>query len=231
MTRAAFARKIGVQPRTAAKILTDRGIPSRRVECGAASRVLIDVKNVSIPCSSPGTVLRCREASRQLVISPALLQNLRQRGIYGVQHLSPTRPGFHPLDIQIFQQRILTLAHATIDFSGISLGSVFRNPHHSVATKASVIDAILSKEIVVLNNTDGTLAGLQLKINTCLQALLGTANTSVREKSQFEAKTPKSNAEPIRCVTKSRVGTSEALTFSLSKETTLKAFAKTEVYA
>jgi len=36
------------------------------------------------------------------------------------------------------------LAHATIDFSGISLGSVFRNPHHSVATKASVIDSCRS---------------------------------------------------------------------------------------
>jgi hypothetical protein len=33
MTQAAFARKIGVQPRTAAKILMDHGIPSRRLEC------------------------------------------------------------------------------------------------------------------------------------------------------------------------------------------------------
>jgi hypothetical protein len=91
MTQAAFARKIGVQPRTAAKILMDHGIPSRRLECGAASRVLIDANDVSIPCSSPGIVLRYREAARQLGISLALLQDLRRRDIYGVQHLSPPR--------------------------------------------------------------------------------------------------------------------------------------------
>jgi len=236
MTQAAFARKIGVQPRTAAKILTDRGIPSRRLECGAASRVLIDANNVSIPCSSPGIVLRCREAARQLGMSPALLQDLRRRGIYGVQHLSPTRPGFHPLDVQRFQQRVLTLAQAPIpstdcNSGGISLGSVFRNPHHSVATKATVVRAVLSKEIVVVNNVDGTLAGLQLEANTCQLTLLDAHKASPRENSQPVAKALKSTANRIQGSAQNVIKTISAVVTSQTKEVTLKDLAKAEVHA
>jgi hypothetical protein len=62
ITQAAFARRLGVQPRTAAKILE---------------------------------------------MSPEVLRSLRQQGTYGVQHLAPTRPGFHTLDVQLFKQRLL----------------------------------------------------------------------------------------------------------------------------
>ena len=236
MTQAAFARKIGVQTRTAAKMLMDHGIPSRRLECGAASRVLIDANDVSIPCSSPGIVLRCREAARQLGISPALLQDLRRRGIYGAQHLSPTRPGFHPLDVQRFQQRMLTLAQAPIpstgcNSGGISLGSVFRNPHHSVATKATVVRAVLSKEIVVLNNVDGTLAGLQLETNTCQQTLLDAHKASPRENSQPVAKALKSTANRIQGSAQNVIKTISAVVTSQTKEVTLNDLAKAEVHA
>ncbi len=178
MTQAAFARKIGVQPRTAAKILKDRGIPSKRVKCGAAFRVLIDLRNVSLPCSSPGTILRCRDAARQLGISPEVLQILKHRGLYSVQHLSPARPGFHTLDVQLFKQGMLALAPSTglpaiSKADGISLGTVFRNPHDSPATKATVIGAILSKEIVVLSNVDGTIGGLLLEATSYQRCLVG----------------------------------------------------------
>jgi hypothetical protein len=216
MTRAAFARKIGVQPRTAAKILADRRIPSKRVECGAASRVLIDVEKVLIPCTSPGTVLRCREAARQLEMSPALLNCLRRRAIYGVQHLSPTRPGFHHLDVELFRQRILNLAQASdssADFNvcGISFGSALRNPHYSVAAKVAIIEAILRKEIVVLNNANGTFAGLQLEASSCQQTIRDANNTSGKE-------------------LESRIGTVSAVAAS-PRKLTLTNFAKTKVHA
>jgi hypothetical protein len=184
MTQAAFARKIGVQPRTAAKMLKDRGIPSRRVECGAASRVLVDVHNLSIPRSSPGIVLRCRDAARELGVSPEVLKRLRQRGIYSVLHLSLTRPGFHLLDVQLFKQRILALVSSTrppigSKADGIFLGTILRNTHDSAATKAAVIGAILSKEIVALNDVDGSLSGLLLETNTCQRSLVDVRNASV----------------------------------------------------
>lgn len=169
ITQAAFARQIGVQPRTAAKLLRDRKIPSKRVDCQAASRILVDVRDISIPCSAPGTILRCREAARQLEMSPEVLQSLRRHGIFRVQHLSPTRPGFHTLDVQVFKQRLLGLGKSSgqsIDKeAGISLGAILRTPHVSAETKAEAVGAILMKEIAVLSNIDGTIRGLTLQIN------------------------------------------------------------------
>jgi hypothetical protein len=75
---------------------------------------------------------------------------------------------------------------------------VFRNPHHSVATKATVVRAVLLKEIVVLNNVDGTLAGLQLETNTCQQTLLDAHKASPRENSQPVAKALKPTANRIQ---------------------------------
>jgi hypothetical protein len=49
LTQTEFAAKIGVQQSTAARLLRNSGPAPKRVKCGAADRIVVDVDQVSIP--------------------------------------------------------------------------------------------------------------------------------------------------------------------------------------
>jgi hypothetical protein len=62
--------------------------------------------------------------------------------------------------------------------AGISLGAILQTPHVSAETKAAAISAILMKEVVVLSNTNGTIRGMTLEINTYQQFLKGVRSAT-----------------------------------------------------
>jgi hypothetical protein len=92
LTQTEFAAKIGVQQRTAARLLRNSSLVSKRVRCGAVNRVVVDSDQVSIPRTWPGKIYRDREAAKRLGLSVSLLKALKSVGIYEVNHLLPTRP-------------------------------------------------------------------------------------------------------------------------------------------
>ncbi len=167
LTQTEFAARIGVEQSTAARLLNDQKVAFRRVKSGKSERILVDVSQSAIPRTSPGKIFRKREAARRMALSVSVLAALKREGLYEVNHLLPTRAGFHELDIETFRQKLMALAQCQSPPTGIgheciTLRSVMRGHHDSLATKMNVLRAIFSNDIAVVGNADGTPGGLEL---------------------------------------------------------------------
>ena len=158
---------LGVQQSTAARLLRNSGPASKRLKCGAADRIVVDIDQVSVPRTWPGKIYRIREAAKRLGMSVSVLKALRSSGIFEVNHLLPTRAGFHELDLNAFTNRLLDLAPAHKDLAAegrgtATLQSVLCSRRDSLETKLNLVRVILSEEIDVLDNSDGTVGGLAI---------------------------------------------------------------------
>ena len=98
-------------------------------------------------------------------ISGGLLRRLKASGDFEVNHCPRTKPGFHELDIEAFIQKLKSLAPPVnpADLSSpkyVGFAIVARGRYGSVEAKASIVRAMLSRELPVVGNVDGTVAGL-----------------------------------------------------------------------
>lgn len=193
-----FAARIGVDPRTAARILKTQNAVSARLSCGKSERIIVDMEHNSIPRTRPGKIFPSREAARRLSVSVPVLQALQKTGSYEVNHVRPSQGGFHECDIEAFEGKLLALGYSTlvprIEGAHINLGIVMRGHHDSTAIKVQVIQAMLSGELNVVGNIDGTIAGL----------LLGRIEyerfiEKSRDNMFGNATTPVSVAQVLRC--------------------------------
>jgi hypothetical protein len=165
LTQTEFAARIGVQQSTAARLLRNSTLPSKRVKCGASDRVIVDGDQVAIPRTSRGRIYRDREAAKHLGLSVSVLKDIKRAGIYEVNHLLPTRSGFHELDLKAFANNLLDSAgdHEPSSIRGketVTLRAVLCGNRNSSAIKLNVVRAVLSRNIAVLSNSDGTVGGL-----------------------------------------------------------------------
>jgi transcriptional regulator with XRE-family HTH domain len=183
LTQTEFAAKIGVQQSTAARLLRNSSLASKRVKCGAAVRIVVDIDQMSIPRTWPGKIFRVREAAKRLGISVSVLRALQSSGIYEVNHLLPTRAGFHELDLEAFTKKLLDLAPdqkpTSIRGKGtITLQSVLCGRRDSLEVKLNLLRAILSRDIAVLHNSNGTVGGLAIEGDIC-QRIVADARSHV----------------------------------------------------
>jgi hypothetical protein len=98
-------------------------------------------------------------------ISVELLKRLKASSDFEVNHLLRTKPGFHELDIEAFVQKLKGLGPPVNPadlFSPeyIRFEIVARGWYGSVEAKANIVRAVLSRELPVVGNVDGTVAGL-----------------------------------------------------------------------
>jgi hypothetical protein len=164
LTQTEFAAKIGVQQSTAARLLRNSTLPSKLVRCGAANRIVVDSELVSIPRTWPGKIYRFREAAKRLGLSVSVLKGLKSSGLYEVNHLLPTRAGFHELDLRAFTEKLHDLArdHKTSSIQGketVSLHSVLCGCRDSLEIKLNVLRALLSRIIPVFCSSGWTVGG------------------------------------------------------------------------
>jgi hypothetical protein len=167
LTQTEFAAQIGVEQSTAARFLRGHNAASRRVQSGKSERILVDTSLSAIPRTWPGKIFRNREAARRLGLPVSVLQALKRDRLYEVNHLLPTRAGFHELDLEAFRQKLVALAPYQFPSpgsgqEGFTLRGIMRGQHDPLATKVSVLRAVLSGEIPVVANVDGTPGGLEL---------------------------------------------------------------------
>ena len=151
---------------TAARLLKDSKLAATRVKCGKANRILIDASSMQFLAPLPVEYSRKRQAAKLLGISVSLLEAIKEAGIYEVNNLLPTRAGFHELDLKAFSQKLFALAPESnrqdaSGFESITLKNVCGH-HESTATKLSVLRALLTKEIAIVGNANGTIGGLLL---------------------------------------------------------------------
>jgi hypothetical protein len=199
LTQTEFAAQIGVQQSTAARLLKGSKLSSRRVKCGKADRILVDANQGAIPYTFPGKIYRKREAAKRLGISVSVLHALKEGSIYEVNHLLPTRAGFHELDLDAFRQRVLALVPdnrfcSIAGVESVTLNSVLCGHHDSTKTKVKLVRALLAKDIAVFGNADGTIGGLLLDRFGYRQFIV-----DARSGAAGNAKTPGEVARQLSC--------------------------------
>jgi TniQ protein len=165
ISRAAFARRYGIDTRTAARFLEEHGVPFRTFRWGKEERQLVDSAAATLSPTVPGKIYRLRQAAAMVGISSELLKCLKASGDFEVNHLLRTKPGFHELDIEAFVQKLKRLAPPVnpADLSSpkyVPFAIVARGWYGSVEAKANIVRAVLSRELPVVGNVDGTVGGL-----------------------------------------------------------------------
>jgi hypothetical protein len=177
ISKAAFARRYGIDTRTAARFLEDHGVPFRTFRWGKSERKLIDSAAARLSPTIPGKIYRVRQAAAMIGIPVGLLKSLKASGDFQVHHQLRTKPGFHELDIEAFIQKLKGLAPPNpADLRSPNYGRfaiVARGRYGSVEAKAKIVRAVLSRELPVVGNVDGTVAGL-LVSHEEFQRLFGT---------------------------------------------------------
>jgi hypothetical protein len=168
------------------------------VKCGKADRILVDANQAAIPRTFPGKIYRKREAAKRLGIPVSVLQALKEGGIYEVDHLLPTRAGFHELDLEAFRQKFLALVpgNVTSYISGIESVTVrsVLSACHATKIKVKLMRALLAKEIAVVGNADGTIGGVLLDCFGYRQFIV-----DARSGAAGNAKTPGQVARQLSC--------------------------------
>ncbi len=165
ISKAAFARRYGIDPRTATRFVEDQRVPSKTFRWGMGERKLIDSAAARPSPTLPGKIYRMRRAAAMIGISGGLLQRLKATGDFEVHHLLGTKPGFHELDIEAFIQKLMRLAPPMnpADLSSpryIRFAIVACGWYGSLEAKANIVRAVLSRELPVVGNIDGTVGGL-----------------------------------------------------------------------
>ena len=165
ISKAAFARRYGIDTRTVTRFVQDQRVPSRIFPWGKSGRKLIDSAAARLSLTMPGKIYRVRQAAAIIGISAGLLKRMKATGDFEVNHQLRTKPGFHELDIEAFVQRLKSLAPPVnpADLSSpkyIRFEIVARGWYGSVQAKANIVRAVLSRELPVVGNVDGTVAGL-----------------------------------------------------------------------
>src|SRR5271165_4343891 len=165
ISKAAFARRYGINTRTAGRFLEKQGVPSRTFRWGKSERKLIDSGAARLSPTIAGKIYRLRQAAAMIGISVELLKRLKASGDFEVNHLLRTKPGVHELDIEAFIQMLKGLAPPVNPadlFSPkyVRFAIAVRGRCGSVEAKASIVRAMLSRKLPVVGNVDGTVAGL-----------------------------------------------------------------------
>lgn len=199
VTLAEYSKRLGVQPRTAQRILTTRHGVAERVKCGNSFRTIVDAQSGSIPAKAPGCVLRLRTASRTLKLPVITLRELRASGVFEVKHLPPGHPGWHEADIQAFTAKLLKATMSNADpcrntSDQFSLSRVMDHRHLAPTVKAALITGLLAGSIAVSGSVDGTISGIQLDSGEYKRFLI-----DVRSRTGDNSSTPTEVAVLLHC--------------------------------
>lgn len=96
-----------------------------------------------------------------------MLHAIKEAGVYEVNHLLPTRAGFHELDLAAFSQKLFPLApqadsQEATGSASIRLKAILCGHHDFTSTKLNVLQAILARKITIVGAENGTIGGLLL---------------------------------------------------------------------
>jgi hypothetical protein len=194
---AEFADRMGVQKRTARRLLESAAVPFERLKCGESERVVVDASAIRTPIRSEGAILRTRAAAKRVGLPVSVLLELRSTDHFEVRHLSPGKPGWHQCDIDGFEHKVLTAARHSGAFSSgetISLLRIMDNRHRSPDLKADIVRAILSGEIAAVRNAGSRIATLQIEAAAFERWLKRTSDRQLAD-----SRTPSEAAKDLQC--------------------------------
>lgn len=199
ITQSELAAKAGIAPVTASRWIKDQKMQSRHVQCGKSMRILVDSSQNMIPRTTAGKTYCEREAAKRMGLSVLVLRSLKDSGIFKFNHLLPTKGGYHELDMDAFNEKLMALApsHALIgNYSSehISLKTALNGRHDSSATKLEIVRALLAGDLVITGNMDETIAGLLMNRAECRRFVI-----SVRRRAAGDTMIPHVCEKYLHC--------------------------------
>ena len=163
VTRDEFGKRFGIGKRTLRRVLAMKRIRTITLHPGNKQRTFIDLQQLHEPPSVPGKIFRLPTAAAAIGIGARTLSKLRASGHFEVKYLL-TRDGYHERDIKQFIERLLAVnpnpMNKTLSSDCITLHQAMCRYHGTGEGSASIIRALLSGELRVLGNVDGTVRGL-----------------------------------------------------------------------
>ena len=158
-----FGELYGLGRKEAKRVLAMKNIATTRIRAGQRDRVVIDLRKLNEPPTVPGKILSLPFAAATIGVSAKGLSKLRASGHFEVKYLI-RRTGYHERDIKQFIERLLALnpsaTNMTLPPDCITLYRAMRRYHGTGEGGASIVRALLSGELRVLGNVDGTVQGL-----------------------------------------------------------------------
>ena len=174
-----------------------KSIPTITIRVGKTNRTFIDLQQLHEPPTVPGRIFRLKTAAAAIGVSAKALSRLRASGDFEVKYLV-RRDGYHERDIKQFIERLLALnpgpTNKTLPSDCITFYQAMRRYHGTGEGGASIIRALLSGELRVLGNVDGTVRGLFVS-----QAEFRQFGKNDRARQNGNARTASEVAKEIRC--------------------------------
>ena len=158
-----FGELYGLGRKEAGRVLVMKNIATTRICVGQKDRIVIDLRKLNEPPREPGKILSLPYAAATIGVSAKGLSKLRASGHFEVKY-NVKRNGYHERDIKQFIERLLALNPSATNKSlppdCITLHQAMCRYHGTGEGGASIIRALLSGELRVLGNVDGTVRGL-----------------------------------------------------------------------
>jgi hypothetical protein len=165
ITIAEFGELYGLGRRTNKRMLAMKIIPTITIRTGQTVRQLIDLQQLHEPPTVPGRIVTRQAAAARIGVSARVLSKLRASGHFEVKYLV-RRNGYHERDIKQFIERLLDLnpnsMNRALPPDCITLYQAMCRYHGTGEGGASIIRALLSGQLRVMGNVDGTVRGLFL---------------------------------------------------------------------
>jgi hypothetical protein len=168
LSAAQFAEKVRVGRQAVVSSPTTVAVVSMGAASEPAQALLPTEHGDEIPVRDSGKPVTDTDAAKLLGLPQDLLQPLIDGGIFKAKRQRSGTRGFHQGDIDAFRRMILALAPPapssvfTVD-SCISLDAALTWRWDSIGTKVQLLQALLEKRLGIVDNIDGTMAGLQLE--------------------------------------------------------------------
>jgi len=197
ITRAEFGERYVLGKRTVARVLAMKNIRTITIPWGKRNHTLIDLQQLHQPPMTPGKICRLPTAAAAIGVTAAALSKLRASGDFEVNYLI-SRNGYHERDIKQFIERLLALnpstANKALPRDCITLYQAMCRYHGTGEGGVSIIRALLSGELRVLGNVDGTVRGLFVS-----RAEFRQFGMNERARHNGHARTPSEVAKEIHC--------------------------------
>jgi hypothetical protein len=192
-----FGELYGLGRKEAQRVLVMKNIATTRICVGQRDRVVIDLQKLNEPPTAPGNVLSLPYAAATIGVSAKGLSKLRASGHFEVKY-NVRRNGYHERDIKLFIERLLALNPSTRNKSlppeCITLYQAMSRYHGTGEGGASIVRALLSGELRVMGNVDGTVRGLFVS-----RAEFQQFGKNDRARQNANARTPSEVAKELRC--------------------------------
>jgi hypothetical protein len=162
-----LGKHLGIDTRTALRIIESGSVPTIEVQAGRYKRILADKESLALSPFIKGRIFTQRKASQKIGVPITLMARLKANGIYRCDHMPMTQPGYHECDIKAFIKVLVSKAAAQPACEGASELMTFRQALLRIKLSSELqirfIRAILADQFPVCQGLSEGVHGLTIR--------------------------------------------------------------------